>query len=298
MHYYKFNIPDWNLGTGHLSLVEEAVYFRLINFYYDSESPIPIDYFPVLRKLRMADQTEVAALILSEFFVKTDNGYEHSRCKKLLKEFKKNSKTNKENGAKGGRPSKHAAYSETETKPDGFFSETEQEPKHNPNQELLTKNQEPRTKNQKDIISPSAQLSEPEPDQPKKSPKPKKPKAAFVKPTFAELREFFAANGTSATLADDHERFFDYHEAKGWRIGNAPMKSWQAAARTWIRNSKEFNRPRGNKNANTAKSPIERFMQNHYPDQPDQSGKNDFGFMGGDDGVVWDQVDEPVRGDD
>ena len=40
MHYYKFNIADWSLGTAHLSLIEEAIYFRLINHYYDSESDL------------------------------------------------------------------------------------------------------------------------------------------------------------------------------------------------------------------------------------------------------------------
>lgn len=31
----------------------------------------------------------------------------------------------------------------------------------------------------------------------------------------------------------DPQRFFDFYEAKGWRVGNQPMKDWQAAVRTW-----------------------------------------------------------------
>lgn len=29
------------------------------------------------------------------------------------------------------------------------------------------------------------------------------------------------------------EKFVNYHESKGWVVGNSPMKSWQAAMRTW-----------------------------------------------------------------
>lgn len=160
MHYYKFNIPDWSLGAGHLSLVEEAIYFRLVNFYYDSESPIPLDFAPVLRKLRMLDQIDIAAQILEEFFVKTEKGFTHKRCEKLLKEYRKTSKNNRENGAKGGRPKKYAASNETHEEPSGLFSQTQSEPTHNPNQELLTNNYKPITNNHlkdKDIVSPAAQ---------------------------------------------------------------------------------------------------------------------------------------------
>jgi uncharacterized protein YdaU (DUF1376 family) len=55
MHYYKFEIAVWHLHTSHLSLIEEAVYFRLINFYYDTESPIPTETHSVIRRLRLTE---------------------------------------------------------------------------------------------------------------------------------------------------------------------------------------------------------------------------------------------------
>lgn len=33
--------------------------------------------------------------------------------------------------------------------------------------------------------------------------------------------------------AVEAQRFFDFYEAKGWRVGSQPMKDWQAAVRTW-----------------------------------------------------------------
>ena len=41
MHYYKFNIADWVKDTAHLSLKEEAILLRLINYYVNTESFYP-----------------------------------------------------------------------------------------------------------------------------------------------------------------------------------------------------------------------------------------------------------------
>lgn len=148
MHYYKFNIADWNLSTAHLTLEEEAIYFRLINHYYDTESPIPIETQSVIRRLRLGSDESTVVAILQEFFTKTDKGFVHSRCEEILKDYRKTIKNNRSNGARGGRPRNGAACSETQNKPSGFSKETEQEPKHNPNQEPLTTNHKPITNNQ------------------------------------------------------------------------------------------------------------------------------------------------------
>ncbi|MBQ6670217.1 MAG: hypothetical protein IJM80_01140, partial [Firmicutes bacterium] len=36
----------------------------------------------------------------------------------------------------------------------------------------------------------------------------------------------------------DPERFIDYYDANGWKVGRNPMKDWKAAVRTWVRNEK------------------------------------------------------------
>ena len=35
-------------------------------------------------------------------------------------------------------------------------------------------------------------------------------------------------------------KFLDYHEARGWTVGRGPMRSWQAALRTWRRHWEEW----------------------------------------------------------
>lgn len=51
----------------------------------------------------------------------------------------------------------------------------------------------------------------------------------FQKPALSEVQDYCSErnNGINA------ERFVDYYEAKGWKIGNSPMKDWKAAVRTW-----------------------------------------------------------------
>lgn len=143
MHYYKFNISDWRSSTSHLSLEEEAIYLRLINYYYAKESIIPLDLTLTLRKLSLINHNDLVLVILDEFFTKTDQGWKKNKCDEILKEYKKTAGKNKKNGAKGGRPSKAVAFSITQEKPTGLIMETQTKPTGNPNQEPLTKNHKP-----------------------------------------------------------------------------------------------------------------------------------------------------------
>lgn len=106
MHYYKFEIATWHLHTSHLSLIEEAVYFRLINYYYDTETPIPKETQSVIRRLRLNDYSETVAQILTEFFELHDDGWHQKHCDLKIIEYHDKAKTNKTNGSKGGRPAK------------------------------------------------------------------------------------------------------------------------------------------------------------------------------------------------
>jgi uncharacterized protein YdaU (DUF1376 family) len=79
MHYFQFEIKEWIANTAHLSLEEEAVYLRLINYYYDSEQKIPMEADLVFRKLRIADKS-LGMSILYEFFTEVQDGFIHERC--------------------------------------------------------------------------------------------------------------------------------------------------------------------------------------------------------------------------
>jgi uncharacterized protein YdaU (DUF1376 family) len=106
VHYYKFNISKWHLSTSHLTLEEEAVYFRLINFYYDTEQPIPLETQSVIRRLRLGSYSDIVQSVLEEFFTITESGWVHSVCDDLIAEYHLTADKNRKNGKSGGRPKK------------------------------------------------------------------------------------------------------------------------------------------------------------------------------------------------
>jgi uncharacterized protein YdaU (DUF1376 family) len=140
MHYYKFNIADWHLATSHLSLEEEAVYFKLINYYYDSEQCIPKETQSVIRRLRLGNHEETVGLILKEFFDFRDGFWHHNRCDEVIASYHKKADTNKKVGKLGGRPKK---INDLEHNP----QITQMVSENNP-QITLTTNHKPITNNQ------------------------------------------------------------------------------------------------------------------------------------------------------
>lgn len=64
----------------------------------------------------------------------------------------------------------------------------------------------------------------------------------FAPPTVDEVQAYME----EAHLTMDADKFIDFYESKGWRVGSQPMKDWKAAARNWARRDKERNSARGN----------------------------------------------------
>ena len=62
----------------------------------------------------------------------------------------------------------------------------------------------------------------------------------FHPPDMDELKAYFAEKGGTDAQA---ERFLDFYESNGWKVGKNPMKSWKAAASGWIARDKERQRP-------------------------------------------------------
>ena len=49
------------------------------------------------------------------------------------------------------------------------------------------------------------------------------------RPTVEEVQEYISMNN----YAVNAERFVDYYESNGWKVGRNPMKDWKACVRTW-----------------------------------------------------------------
>ena len=84
MHYYQFNIGDYNSHTMHLSEIEDLTYRRLLDWYYLHESSIPLDLNEIARQIRMRSHSDCIATVLQEFFERTADGWIHHRANKEI----------------------------------------------------------------------------------------------------------------------------------------------------------------------------------------------------------------------
>lgn len=137
MHYYQFHIGDYRAATSHLSNEEDLAYRRLLDMYYDTESPIPTDIDWVSRRLRLG--SEVVISVLNDMFDATENGWINKRADAEIQAYHAYIAKQKSNGKRGGRPKK------TQAKPTANPEITQAEPKKS-----LTTNHKPITSNQKE----------------------------------------------------------------------------------------------------------------------------------------------------
>lgn len=153
MHYYQHNIKDYSHDTAHLTLEEDAIYRRLIDYYYETESPIPKKTQRVIRRLRLGSYENLVDSILDEFFYLDGDEWRHKRIDYEIEVYRQKADVSRANGKKGGRPKgsqnkPKANPEETQTKPTENplgFSGFEKETQTKANQEPITINQEPIT---------------------------------------------------------------------------------------------------------------------------------------------------------
>lgn len=80
MHYYQFNIGDYKSHTEHLSDLEDLAYRRMLDWYYLHETPLPLETSEIARLIRMRTHTDCIAVVLQEFFIRTENGWTSHRA--------------------------------------------------------------------------------------------------------------------------------------------------------------------------------------------------------------------------
>ncbi len=96
---------------------------------------------------------------------------------------------------------------------------------------------EPAAEAQPANIVPAAEAKA-EPAAPKPATRRRTP--PMQRPTVWEVENFCRTQGLQLV---DAQRFVDYYEANGWKVGRNPMRSWQAAARNWQRRELQYQQP-------------------------------------------------------
>ena len=114
MIWYKFHLGDYITHTTHLSDAEDLAYRRLLDLYYMSEAPIPLNTNLVARKIRL--DLDITESVLGEFFERTENGYFNHRCHAEVAKYQAQVANNRQLGKRGGRPKKTESVTETEPK--------------------------------------------------------------------------------------------------------------------------------------------------------------------------------------
>lgn len=66
-------------------------------------------------------------------------------------------------------------------------------------------------------------------EEPQKEAEAKKKRKVFRKPTLEEVQAYCKERKNSV----DAQRFIDFYESKGWKVGTSQMKDWKASVRTW-----------------------------------------------------------------
>jgi uncharacterized protein YdaU (DUF1376 family) len=95
LNFYTHHIGDYLKDTSHLSALEDGIYRRMLDLYYVSEKPLPLNIEGLCRLVRAKTREEKKAVdtVLEEFFVRCDVGWRQSRAdRELLKAQEKSGK--------------------------------------------------------------------------------------------------------------------------------------------------------------------------------------------------------------
>lgn len=134
MHYYQFNIGDYASHTRHLTLVEDAIYRRLLDVYYLHERPFNRDITSVARQINARENESEVQIILQEFFELTENGWINFRADKEIAHF--HSKI--EQASKAGKASAEARLNKRSTDVQPTNNHKPITNKHKPNIKTIT----------------------------------------------------------------------------------------------------------------------------------------------------------------
>jgi uncharacterized protein YdaU (DUF1376 family) len=104
MHYYQFNIGDYQSHTAHLSDTEDLAYRRMLDWCYLHEKPLPLNTDEISRLIRMRSHSESIAIVLREYFERREDGYIHLRVmQEILKVGIKSEKASESAKARWGK---------------------------------------------------------------------------------------------------------------------------------------------------------------------------------------------------
>jgi uncharacterized protein YdaU (DUF1376 family) len=162
MNRYDFYPGDYQRDTADLTIVEDGIYRRLLDWYYSNERPIPDDRATNIVRAISEEERKKTHWVLSRFFKSEPSGsggegisWRSERCDREIEKARKRINAAKENGKLGGRPKK-----KTQQKPNPKPSRNPVgNPGHNPNHNPAESSPSP-----SDLYDPSLRSGSPNTD--------------------------------------------------------------------------------------------------------------------------------------
>lgn len=231
MHHYRKHIKDYRASTAHLSLLDHGIYSQLIDLYYLNESPLTSNIEDLAWEIGARSVEELTALrrILSRYFeLNSDGNYTHDRIETELKAiYEKSEKARKSAQKKWDR------QREKEQLGKQHSSDIDQQTCES--HANASKNHAIASKIDANDMLPSNPVTHypvtQHPEVQKISPPKRK---QFKKPTAEEVADYMQERvGVRPKI--EHEKFVDFYESKGWKVGKNSMKCWKAAVRNWLK---------------------------------------------------------------
>ena len=111
MNYYEHHLGDYAKDTRHLTMLEHGAYRLLLDVYYSTEVPLPVELKAVQRLAgaKSSSEREAVKSVLTEFFELTDAGWTHSKCEKVISAYReKSEKASKSANARWDKSKRNA----------------------------------------------------------------------------------------------------------------------------------------------------------------------------------------------
>jgi len=139
MHYYQFNIGDYQSHTGHLDPIEDIAYRRMLDWCYLHESALPNLPEEIGRQIRMRGHEDVIKAVLNEFFTFAEEGWYQTRIHEEIQHY--HSKVQQASRAGKASAERRINARSTPVQQTNDVRSTDVQP--NKKQEPVTKKQEP-----------------------------------------------------------------------------------------------------------------------------------------------------------
>lgn len=138
MNYFELHLGDYAAATAHLSLIEDAIYSRLLRRYYLQEEALPVDVKQVARLAGARSQEELEAVqaVLEEFFTLQEDGWHNKRADEEIERYQ--AKQDKARASAAARWSKDAMPPDSERNANAMRTHSEGNALHTPDTNIST----------------------------------------------------------------------------------------------------------------------------------------------------------------